>query len=361
MNSSKKIIAADIRIDNSKIFLKMCNKEYQLAGSFIDLFFNKKFNIKNDHKKRILLYFLNNKDNLIGTITTTGKIRNIRLKNYFSKVTVCHDPKADESFDLYVTFFDLVNLHMHTLKHCIMDYWMQPSRPIFLGNDNIFFNSFWREFKKINCKFYSQYNISDINTSEKACNIFIEKKEQILSDLNDAFIKAKEQNTTLNSLSELSILITNQNKKEEEQIHCMDCINAHGSPDTFLKCWKLLSKNNIHELYLKKIRHFIIETIQDNNNIQYYKGNKEDGRPRRQHVHYKKEGKEYICSYAVESKETKDHIYYLVFKKVTKNKPTYFLKTTDDHKLGVKSHENYQSIKKYDNVLNQKCHTMNWK
>ena len=301
----------DINIINNDIFIK----DVKLGGPFVNIFFGKNSGLNNNHKKTMLSYFLESKD-LISVIYDKGtnEYKVFFKKKLLNPVNVLHDPEKNESFTVYYDFGSLLNLQAHTFKHCIADYWKNKgSAPAFIEKNGAFFNEFWNKFNRIGCKFFSNIKLSDIDTHEKAIRMFDSYKNKKINNFIERMKNERNKKTlTFDSFDQLKD-ITN---KFDTHNWCQDCINEHNGPDTFLKCWKLFSDNNIHESYLKKIREWIVETIQDQKNIELYKGNTTNGTPERRHIHYRQNGNLYIASYALDYKINKDcHVFYLVLRK----------------------------------------------
>ena len=198
------------------------------------------------------------------------------------------------------------------------------------------------KFTNVNCSFFLDIKLSDIDTCEKA-----KVKFKTLENESDNRSMEKVKNRKTHKLATRN--------------WCLDCINEHNGPDTFLKCWKLFSDNNIHELYLKTIRDWIVETIQDQKNIELYKGNTTEGAPERRHIHYREDGNLCIASYALDYKSNKDcHIFYLLLKKRGNR---YNLLTAYPYTISKNPESKVHSHAKKElgnmKILNC-CHTSNW-
>jgi len=329
----------DINIINNDIFIK----DVKLGGPFIDIFLGKNCGLNDDHKKTILLYFWESRD-LIDVKYENNKFKVSFKNDLLDPVMVLHDPEKNESFKVYCDFGTLLNIQAHTFKHCIADYWInRGSAPDFIEENEEFFKEFWCKFTNVNCSFFLDIKLSDIDTCEKAKVKF--KTLENESD-NRSMEKVKNRKT----------------HKFATRNWCLDCINEHNGPDTFLKCWKLFSDNNIHELYLKRIRDWIVETIQDQKNIELYKGNTTEGAPERRHIHYRKKGNFCIASYALDYESNKKgHVFCLVFKKYGRN--GYHLQTAYPLIVSKKPvPEIYLDAKRKsgnETILNC-CHVSNW-
>ena len=353
----------DINIINNDIFIK----NVKLGGPFIDIFFGKNSGFNNDHKKTMLSYFLTSKD-LISSINYNEKTNESKVffkKNILELVKVQHDPEKDEFFTVSYDFRSLLNLQGHTFKHCIADYWKnRGSAPDFIEENKKYFDEFWNKFRKIGCNFFSNIKLSDIDTREKAIKVFNSYEKKIMNNFIERMKNERNKKTlTYDSFDQLKDITD----KFETRSCCMDCINEHNGPDTFLKCWKLFSGHNIHESYLKKIRKWIVKTIKDQKNIELYKGNTTNGTPERRHIHYRKDGDVYINSYALDYKsalddesDKKGHVFCLIFKKYRNG---YHLKTAYPLTISIKPvMEIYSHAKtKIGNkeILNC-CHASNW-
>ena len=330
----------DINITDNDIFIK----DVKLGGPFIDIFFGNNSGLNNDHKKTILSYFLTSKD-LISVINYDKNTTEYKVffKKLLQPIKVQHDPEKDEFFTVFYDFRSLLNLQAHTFKHCIADYWKnRGSAPDFIEKDEKFFNNFWDEFRKIGCKFCSNFKFSDIDTPEKAKVKF----ETLENESDNRSIEKIKNGKTFNFVA---------------RNWCPDCINKHNGPDNFLKCWKLFSDNKIHESYLIKIKAFIKKTIMDHKNIELYKGNTTSGIPERRHIHYRKDGDVHIISYALDYKsDKKGHVFCLIFKKYRNG---YYLKTAYPLTISIKpitkiyAHAKTKIEKK--TILNC-CHVSNW-
>lgn len=346
----------DINIINNEFFIK----DVKLGGPFIDIFFGNNSGLNNDHKKTILSYFLTSKD-LISVISYDKNTTEYKVffKKLLQPIKVQHDPEKDEFFTVFYDFRSLLNLQAHTFKHCIADYWKnRGSAPDFIEENEEYFNKFWNKFREIDCKFFLDIKLSDIDTRKKAKIVFDNRRNK---SINGSFEKIKkirkETKIKLDGLKKLKIITD----EFDEQNWCMDCINKHNGSDTFLKCWKLFSGNNIHESYLKKIRTCIVETIQDQKNIELYKGNTTKGTPERRHIHYREDGNLYIASYALDYKSNKDcHIFYLLLKKRGNR---YNLLTAYPYTISknpeTKVHSHADKELGNMKILNC-CHTSNW-
>lgn len=161
----------DINIINNDIFIK----DIKLGGPFIDIFFGKNSGLNDDHKKTMLSYFLTSKDLISANYDKNTK----EYKVFFDKkllklVKVQHDPEKNKSFTVSYNFRSLLNLHGHTFKHCIADYWINKGSavPALIEKDENFFNEFWGKFKNIGCKYFSGIESSNIDTHEKAIRVF---------------------------------------------------------------------------------------------------------------------------------------------------------------------------------------------
>jgi len=315
----------------------------KLGGSFIDIFFGKNCGLNDDHKKTILLYFWESRD-LIDVKYENNKFKVSFKNDLLDPITVLHDPERNESFKVYCNFGSLLNLQAHTFKHCIADHWKnRGSAPDFIEENEEFFKEFWCKFTNVNCKFFSDIKLSDIDTCEKA----------------------KVKFKTLENESDNRSIENIKNRKTSKlatRNWCMDCINKHNGPDTFLKCWKLFSDNSIHKSYLKRIRACIVKTIQDQKNIEFYKGNRTNGTPERRHIHYRKDGNLHIASYALDYESNrKGHVFYLVFKKYGRNgyhmKTAYPLKISEKPVTKIYSHAKNKLGN--ETILNC-CHVSNW-
>lgn len=326
----------DINIINNDIFIK----DVKLGGPFIDIFFGKNRGLNNDHKKTILLYFWESRD-LIDVKYENNKFKVSFKNDLLDPIMVLHDPEKNESFTVYCDFGTLLNLQAHTFKHCIADYWInRGSAPDFIEENEEFFKEFWCKFTNVNCKFFTDIKLSDIDTCEKA-----KVKFKTLENESDNRSMEKVKNSKTHKLAARN--------------WCLDCINEHNGPDTFLKCWKLFSDNNIHELYLKRIREWIVETIQDQKNIELYKGNKTEGTPERRHIHYRKDGNLHIASYALDYETNrKGHVFYLVFKKYGRN--VYHLQTAYPLKIPVTKIYSHAKNKLGNETILNCCHVSNW-
>ena len=350
----------DINIRNNDLFVK----DVKLGGPFIAIFFGKNSGLNNDHKKTILSYFLSSKDLInynYDRSTNEYKVF-FKRKTLFKPVKVFHDPEKDESFWVHYNFRSLLNLQDHTFRHCIADHWINQGSqvPDLIEKDETFFNGFWNKFREINCNFFLDITLSDIDTHEKAKNVIKNLRYKIFDEqIKNTNSIRKEKTPTGKNSEEL--------KKIQDvsgiQNLCQNCINKHNGPDTFLKCWKLLSDNNIHELYLSRIREWIVESIQDQKNIEHYKNNTTNGLLERRHLHYRQDGNVKISSYALEYKDNKDcHIFYLVLRKYgnTYNLLTaYPLRISKKPVTEIHSYTKNQSINKDLKILNF-CHTSNW-
>ena len=340
-NSSKpqNLTKNNINIINNDISIN----NVQLGGHYNTIFFGRDCSLNDVHKKTILLYFWGSRK-LIDVKYEKNKFKVFFKKEFLNPVNVFHDPEKNKSFTVHYDFRSLLNLQAHTFKHCIADYWKNKgSAPAFIEKNEDFFNDFWNEFRKIGCKFCSKFELLDINEREKAKKIF-------------ATLENESANRSIEEIE------NGKTCKGVARNWCMDCINKHNGPDTFLKCWELLSKEKIHETYLEKIKTFIEKTIRDQKNIELYKGDKTEGTPERRHIHYRKNGNLHLASYALDYESNrKGHVFYLVFKKYGRN--GYHLKTAYPLKISEKPETRIYSHAKNKlgngTILNF-CHTSNW-
>jgi len=327
-----------------------------LIGCFIQNYLGRNSGFSNDQKKKVLLHFLNN-DDLIDRIVLGNSMREYRiiLNPLFKPILINHDPSRTESFTISFNFGSLKNLQGHALKHCIHDHWAQSHHhPLIIDEDDTFFNNFWKEFRTIKCEFLSKYEISDLDTPEKARTIFDPARHQNL----DGKIKGIKEGIKLKDFSALNQLLKNFDKKSL----CMECIKKHKNVDTFLNCWKLTSKFGIHKIYIKKIREWVVETIQDKNNCHIYSGEKKGGDPKRLHVHTIEKGYDCLHSYALQPSGSTTDIFTLIFKSYQKGKNYYQISTAYPFKRTVKpiSEIKRRHKRKKLNII-QYCYDKNWK
>jgi hypothetical protein len=355
-SKAKVVNKNNIEIKDNDIFIN----NIKLGGPFIYKFFGKNCVFSDKHKISILSYFMDSKD-LISTYydKKSNEFRVLFKKEILKQINIPHDPEKDKFFTVYYNFDSLLNLQAHAFKHCITDYWKNKGLkvPEILEKDKIFFNEFWNKFREIDCNFFSDITLSDIDTNEKAKNVFdILRNKSVSKSIEKTKRIKKERKITLNNLKELSILKDDSNAKKN---WCIECIRKHDGPKTFLNCWKLFSDNNIHELYLKNIKKWIEKSIQDKKNINFYKNAITNGNLNRYHIHYREAGYNYIDSYAL----LNNNIFCLVLKEYKRG--NYHLQTAFAKKIS-KNPRNYINQHAHAKKKSNKrkifncCHPDNW-
>jgi hypothetical protein len=345
----------DVRISNRTVSIK----GIELLGSFINFFFSHTQGFKMEHKKRILIHFLK-KGELFCQIDNSNPQRYwIRLNEHFNSIEIPDDPVKNESFTVIHQWGSILNLHGHIFKHCIADYWKRADQgPFIMDKDAVFHTEFWKQFKKIGCHYFSRLKLSDIDSPEKAINVFDPHRHKDLDRIIDN-IKSTKKKMTIKGLSNLKII----SKEFDTKNICQNCLKTHKGVETFLDCWDLFSNHQVHETYLKKIGEWVLRTMQDKDNSEFYKGNKNNGKPQRRHVHYELDGRKIIYSYVVEP-ENASHIYVMVFKQINM-KNQYIILTA--FPLGINSNpthyisENVKFMQRQRSFnIENYCHYSNW-
>lgn len=167
-------------------------------------------------------------------------------KNYYyhkpselQPVEVQHDPRPDHNLKMY-PFNSEESIQWHLLRHGFADYWVNPQDPNILSDlNNSTRNAIWKEFINIvKCPrwcidFPGKSENEAKNQWQKALNIWtkIPGEARIVSGCNQC-----------------------RKKNSDKQFRtCYDFYKEYRS------------------IFLKKIKAWIIETIQDNNCLYFYK------------------------------------------------------------------------------------------
>lgn len=263
----------------------------------------------------------------------------MKKNNYHSKpselqpVIVKHDPRPNHSLKMY-PFNSEESIQWHLLRHGFVDCWINPQAPKILSESDLngTHDDIWKNFiAKVKCPRWS------INLpAEKSKN---QARKQWEAALNKGTVYGCNQC---------------QKNSEAQFKTCYD----------FYETYRLI--------FLKKIKAWIVETIQDNDCLRFYETGKKTGmNPKRKHAHLFYRTKDYLWAYIIQINTSGSYDFFkMIFQLSTIDKKSntyifhYNLKTIYGIETKATKKEVdaiiLENINKPIYKIDLKCHEINW-
>lgn len=334
----------DLSIDQDLVYLKFNGKEYKAIGYSIPFYTSEVAEVKNKTDKLKVLYFLfTNEYSGIDGINFQDSSFFPMLSADLHNVVAYHDP-VPNTWQYFHPFSSLQSIQWHMLRHGIADYWLEPYKPYILCG---------------------RINESDMETIWHNFRVRV-KCERWSLDLPNMTVM-KRQAEWKKSLSSLHKL------QHGRRCHgCYACINEQGS-SKFIECCRYFESYRVD--YLKTIRQWTLDTIQDEKNLEFY-GNNRDVQneaimPARRHIHMIKSWNSDLYAYVMDNAGyQKTDVYLIKFQLIEKSGgwSEYHCKTVH----GLKTRHSEEKAKQYvldharylredqETKFTNYCHPINW-
>lgn len=331
----------DLSINQDIVCLKFNGGNYEGIGHKLPFYSSDVAEIKKkDEKLKILRFLFTNKFAGLLSIHFHNSAFYPKRHSALNTIEAQHDPVPDHLLEIY-PFSSLQSIQWHLLSHGIADYWLNPFKPYLLSGiiDEYQMEVDWHNFmKRLSCERWS-IDLPNLPENERKS-----KWNEILSSIQEKY------NTNCHG--------------------CFNCINEQGA-DKFISCCRFFEEYRM--AYLKRIRGWIVDTIQDNNNLEFYRKNQKNVdaiSPARRHIHLK-DTKNCLYAYVIDKgSDGNVDIYCMKFKRIKSvgNSSKYRIITayglsTKDSEEKAKQHmldhvRNLRKVKKLQ-IINY-CHPENW-
>ena len=292
----------------------------------------------NDDKIKIIEYLLTSKYSPVKNIYLGYSKYKIEFKNPYNITEIEADPKQGFGFSIE-TFQYLSSMQWHMISHCIVDHFFSKKKqPAILICKTEELSKKWDKFvSKIKCP---RWGVS--LTAKDSFNQWV----RIRQSVNETYKKEFSQNSCQG---------------------CVGCIEKHGAKK-FIKCLQFFEE--LRTEYLKTIKRWIVNTIRDQENIQYYKGEKtiyNDTALNRRHIHTQNDGLESIYAYVLDENNGIINIYRMFFNlssingnKIYQIKTAYGIGTCKNKEESLDLvREDLADIRRKKTIINY-CHESNW-
>ncbi len=326
----------DLSFENGIICLRIDGEKYKMGPYFPYC------NDAGDDsdKLKVLHYLLTSKHSEIKQLYDKDGFVYPNPTSMLKKVNVGHDPAPNCSLMIH-PFNSLESIQWHLLVHGIADYWLQNKKIFLLSGiipeDDMAY--IWDNFvRNVRCKRWS-IDLPHLRRFESKS-------------------KWESERDKLRS-------------KHPGCHGCFHCIDEQGM-EKFLKCCVFFEE--YRNEFLKRIRRWIVDTIQDNDNIHLYRDAEDvlpDGAtPARRHVHTISEGRGNLYAYVTERRsDGKVDIFIIIFKlfgthseNVLKYsiKSSYGLETRRSEKKALSFIKENAKNWKEDARITNYCYKTNW-
>ena len=338
-------IAEDnISIKKESIIFKIQGKGklYKIPATEILYYYSDISGIENKEDKIKMVHYL--LTNASSGLKGFGKGYHRQIAPMLKRVEANHDPFPDHKLRLFL-YGSLQSIQWHLVSHGIADYWMNPDNPYLtsgiIPEDKM--ESVWDGFiDQVQCE---RWDIKDLPLNGR--------------------VREKEWKKRRKELEKKFGIPGLQG--------CYNCINEQGA-ERFIKCCDFFEKYRIQ--YLKKLKEWINDTIQDNYLVNSYAKGR-DILPvgkvsARRHFHTTNKGAGELHAYVIEQeKDGETPVYLMKFRLAPANAADiskYTLKTV----YGIISKDSCEEAKTFINQsvkqkvlkLNLKrndfCHITNW-